>query len=196
MPSTPVSMASELNDRYGPDWLMWDPVVLWEAIETDTNSSLSQSERDCIMAVRSALKADTAWQDWAVFLATVKALNGSDITTENPNYCTPMQIAWGVYVMEEIAGEQEFSGSVKAMVAAVFFRHGIYWLPEGKLRDIAEPYLSKILYSRQGPEASVIQEALKLSYDSYRAGDLETEEYQHTERLLMIEEYVERRSHE
>ena len=200
MSTAPVILADTLQKRYGDDWLLWDPSVLWDAMDEEK----SQAYRDMVMAVRTALKSDACWKNWGVFLATVKALNGLEIKPGIPNYCTPAQIAYGLLALEEISGNHPFDETVKAMAAAIVFRSGIYWLPEGRLRDLVQPYLDRLLYSRMGADFMASIENMKQRYLLWRSGrspisddeNARDEAEEHAVRIALIEEYVERRSNE
>ena len=201
MSTEPVVIAREMQARFGADWLLWEPAVLWDALEEEGETT--RAYRDKVMAIRTAIKSDSCWKNWNVFLATVRSLNGLEMRPDVPNYCTPAQIAYGLLALEEIAGIQPYDETVKAMAAAIVFRNGIYWLPESsRLRSFVQPYLDRILYSRIGPDFMDSIQSLKQRYLQWRTGESPISEdensrdeaEEHAVRIALIEEYVERRS--
>lgn len=189
--SSPEHIKSLLDEQFGNDWLMWEPEVLWD--ELGRRMSISRADKDQIMAIRVMLKSDAPWKDWGAFLSVVRALNGIEISPIYANFSTPAQIAWALEVMDRFSLDDDFDPSIGQVVAGILYQDGIYWLPEGKMKDLAEPYLTDICYKKHGSEIEDIRNAAEQAYSLPDSEKPPQELKEHTSKLRLIEEYVERR---
>jgi hypothetical protein len=64
----PVVLGMALLKRYGPEWLLWEPEILYEAIPMDfRTSSVSSLARDKIQSIKTLHVNDLFWERWEVF---------------------------------------------------------------------------------------------------------------------------------
>lgn len=189
--SSPWRVRSLLEKKYGDDWLKWEPEVLWE--ELGQKMSLSRADKDLIMAIRVMLKSNAPWRDWGAFLSVVRALNGIEISPVYANSNTPAQIAFALEIMDQFSEDDLFDPAIGQVVAGTLYKDGIYWLPEGKLRDLAEPHLVDIAYKKLGSEIEDIRQAAESAYLLPDTEDIPEELQEHTRKLRLIDEYIERR---
>jgi len=72
----PIILDLLLLERYGPEWLGWEPETLFLRVPQDFKSAISDLNATKLQAVKTLHLVDTYWQHWEVFLWLSMALNG------------------------------------------------------------------------------------------------------------------------
>lgn len=176
--------------KIGKEWLSMEPAALWEEMELQ-GMDYDRGDSDCIMALRTALRSNSAWRDWNVFLNTAAAFNGLEINPESLPELTPSQLAWGIKQLRRVDEEDTFSAEVCMMIAGIIFQHGIYWIPEASPLAICKTYLQRLLWQRISEDKTM--EALhdKMKEGYFNPASCITEEQRiHSEKLHIIDEYL------
>jgi len=124
----PILLGVLLLDKYGPQWLGWEPETLWQEIESDFGATPGVHTRNKINALKTAHVVDSPWIAWEVFNAVVHAF-----TDNIPNFRvlhrpTPSQIVSAVTMMNRIK-KSPFSDEVGRYIAACFLDDGVFFLP-------------------------------------------------------------------
>jgi hypothetical protein len=167
-----------------------EPAALWEEMEHQ-GMDYRREDSDCIMALRTAIRSNSAWKDWNVFFNTVAAFNGLEINPESLPELTPSQLAWGIKQLKRIDEKDIFSASVCMAIAGIVFEYGICWIPDTSPLAICKPYLQRILWQKICED-----ETLEALYDKMEEGYFnpascitDTQRI-HSEKLHIIDEYL------
>lgn len=126
--SHPVVLDLILIDLFGPQWLSWDPEVIWSEIESELGVDPGVHARNKINAVKTLHLVDTPWSQWEVLSVVIQAFadNIPDFRTlQRP---TPYHIVPSVGIINKIK-KKEFSDEVGRFTAACFLDDGVYYLP-------------------------------------------------------------------
>lgn len=125
------------------EWFSWLSDTLFREIESTFRTSISETNRHKILAVRMLHVGDAAWDHWEIFEKTVNALNGIaplEGVMQPPG--VPLVMA-GVDIMNQLRRE-EFSEEIGRYVAACFLHDHVQYAPPPC--DFAQPYLSDPRY--------------------------------------------------
>ena len=71
----PTVLATVLLQDMDKDWMLLEPLVLWEELAERAGVLLSRAQKDKIMAIRVSIKTNQALTQWPVFLNVAKAFN-------------------------------------------------------------------------------------------------------------------------
>jgi hypothetical protein len=82
------------------------------------------------MALRLAVVTDVPWLDWDTFENSSLAWSGTIPIFGAYQPLTPSQAAFGVQILREIRGDEEFAWEVKAYIAAILEDNGLVYAPE------------------------------------------------------------------
>jgi len=124
----PVVLTLMLLDRYGPEYLEWDPEVLRVTLQRDA-TQVSNQVFTKILAARVALMSPSPWRQWDVFHAVTRGLNGVQpnfVFLEVPEIGHMMH---GVDVMHLVDPKRVTSGEVDKFVAAALKNDGNVFAP-------------------------------------------------------------------
>jgi len=117
-----------LGEKYGTEWLGWEPETLWQTIKQDMHTDIHPVNKEKINAVKTLLLVDDFWTEWHIFENIVKALNHQIPSFYMMEGCTPGEMAWAV---EEVAliRQEAFNDEIKAYVRACCINHGYVVFP-------------------------------------------------------------------
>lgn len=139
----PVVLVLMLLDRYGPEYLDWDPEVLRVTLQRDS-TQVSNHVFTKIMAGRVALMSPSPWRQWDVFHATARGLNGVQpnfVFLEVPEISHLMH---GVDVLRLVDPQRQTAVEVDKFVAAALKNDGNVFAPSPLdfcRRELEDPQL-------------------------------------------------------
>lgn len=117
-----------LEEKYGSEWLDWEPETLWQMIKRDFVSDVHPVNKDKIGAVKTLLLVDDYWEQWNIFEKVTKAFNNqipSFLMTEG---CSPGEMAWSVEDSSRIRTDV-FTDEVSAYVRSNCLDNGYVVFP-------------------------------------------------------------------
>ena len=170
--ATPLELMQALMDRWGKQWISWEPETVWRNIWAAKPDEMPLVNREKIMAIKGILASDGFWKDWGVFEKTTLALNNIPPRFDILEHVYPSQMAYAVRVASDLirfpgatkAGKERiFSSEVKSYIAGRAFLEGVVYLPDpltfaqAKLDDMSgEGKLAKAIAVRANtPEATL-----------------------------------------
>lgn len=125
----PLYLDMKLLEKYGPQWLEWEPETIWSEIKDDFGAgSISVHVRNKINAMKLMHVADTPWSAWEVFAVVCQALNDNIPDFRILQKPSPDQIIAAVNIMQRVK-RLEFSEEVARFIAACFLDDGVFFLP-------------------------------------------------------------------
>ena len=132
----PVALFFALTQKYGHDWLEWEPFPLRRSVEQDFGFPLSEVNTAKAMAVSTLAIQNSFWEEWNVFHFITQALNGQPPVSHSLQEHTVGQMMAAVddahYLREhlkEVVPHPGFSDGVARYVAAQALAQGIWWMP-------------------------------------------------------------------
>lgn len=196
----PTVLASVLLDECEKTWLQWEPMALWEHLQSRTGIELKQSQMDKIMAMRVSIKTDQAFTQWPAFLNIARAFNGLSINPDATTLASPEMIAWTLSELKSIGGDPledddvELNADVSSKICAILFEHGLAYVPEDPIGEMIKGDL--IEYSaRYNPESIQFAIDAEKTYhnvaSAIESGIIPGSPLAvHTAKLLLIDAYV------
>lgn len=140
----PVALSMVLMEKFGADWLEWEPRVLKDEIITVFRAtSISEHNWQKIQAVRTMTAAVGFWNDWGAFEKIIQSLNNNVPRFDICQRCTIAQLMSGVTIANKIR-EEKFSEEVSRYTAACSIDEGVTYLPPPL--DFAQEVLSHPMY--------------------------------------------------
>jgi hypothetical protein len=140
----PIAATMVLMERFGKQWLIWEPETLKsEIITVFRATSIAEANWNKIQAVRTLMTSISAWYQWEVFEKVIQALNNNVPDFSIMQRCTVPQLMAGVDMMNQI-NREDFGSEIDKYVAACAVDQGVTYLPEPL--DFAQPALSEHKY--------------------------------------------------
>lgn len=138
----PVAMMMVLLEKFGHEWLTWEPEALRnEIITTFRATSISETNWNKIQAIRTLMMSIDFWEHWEVFEKVIQALNNNIPRFDVMQRCTVAQLMAGIDMVSDIRKEP-FGREIEYYVAGCAVDQGITHLPEPldfAARALAEP---------------------------------------------------------
>ena len=125
----PITLMLMLLDRYGQDYVTWDPEVLKLTLERD-GTKVSNDVWNKVLAGRVVLNSPSPWRQWEVFHWVSRALCGQ---TPNFVYLEEPEIGHmvvGYSIMKAVDPKRPTGIEVDKFVAAAFRHEGIVYAPK------------------------------------------------------------------
>lgn len=126
--SHPLLMDMLLLEKYGLDWLTWEPETLWDAISEDFKTTVSTNNASMIQAAKTCHLVETPWVAWEIFVPVCQAFNNNIPNFRTFFKPTIPQTMFAVEVMNSI-DDRKFSEELERFVAAVFLDASVFYLP-------------------------------------------------------------------
>ncbi len=126
----PVIFSVVLTDKFGADWVEWEPEVLREEIEREFRHTVSTINWDIIQAVRTLLSTESPWENWVAFTAVSSALNNNIVDFHSLQQPTPAQLANTVEIFNLLNDDNSFSDEVIKFMAACCLHEDLVLVPE------------------------------------------------------------------
>jgi len=137
----PIALDLALLNKYGADWLDWEPETLQHVIPQDFGTpSLSDLNIAKIQACATLHLVDTFWQRWEVFLWCTMAFNSEFPDFRAMQVPAVGQVLISCDIANRIRDEVEWTDEVKEYVAAVFHHDDIFLaLPPADFAHLTVP---------------------------------------------------------
>lgn len=191
--ASPLLIIAVLQKEFGPEWLDWEPEVLWDEIENKFGISIREQPRamrDKIMASRVSVTSNVPWLDWHPFLATVQAFNGISPKVE---YAEPAQLghlAYGIQTLKRIQPENTFDRDVRFTIAAHLHAEGLCWVPDEPIGSVAG---RELMFFQKSPERKQLAQIMQTAYEENDGRDAIDENdavKAHTFKLMAMDSYL------
>ncbi len=126
--ASPAVLTLLLLDRYGEEYVEWEPAVLRQTLERD-DIKLSNNAWTKILAARCALGSPSPWKQWEVFHYVCLGLSG-----DSPNFIYMEEpelghLLAGMEFMKMVDPEREPQEEIDKFVAAAFRHDGVLYIP-------------------------------------------------------------------
>lgn len=127
----PLVLDLLLVDRYGANWLLWEPETLWSSITTDFSLSadISRHVRAGVQAVKTLHANDSFWMDWEVTNWITQVLSGVLPDFEVLQIPSPGALAHAVTCARILRKNIPYDDEVQKWMAACLLDAGIVYAP-------------------------------------------------------------------
>jgi hypothetical protein len=116
-----------LLQKYGAEWLGWEPETLQERILGDFHTSaVSDLNMSKIQAMKTLHLVNTPWKTWEVFLWTAMPLNGLFPDFWSMQVPTPAQCLVAIDIFRSVRRDIEWGDEVKNYLAVVWRHEGMF----------------------------------------------------------------------
>ena len=140
----PVALTLVLMEKFGTEWLEWEPDTLRrEILTTFRATSVSEQNWQKIQAVRVLTSTMGFWNEWHIFEKIIQALNNNVPRFDITQRCTLSQLMAGVDIANTIRRET-YNDETQRYVAACALDEGAVYLPAPL--DFAQRVLSEPTY--------------------------------------------------
>jgi hypothetical protein len=133
----PVVLDMLLLDKFGAEWLTWEPETIWSEIKAEFGVLPSTHVSNKVNAVKTLHVVDSPWTEWEVFNVIVEALVGNIPDFRRLQRPSPSDLIPAVHIMNRVK-HKDFSEEVGRFVAACFLDASVLYLPPPV--DFAQPY--------------------------------------------------------
>ncbi len=139
----PVALDLALLKHFQLDWFPWLPETLFYEIEQTFKTSIAETNKLKIMAVKTLHVIDAFWEEWEIFEKTVQALNGVPplITTMQP---PDLPFLFAGVDMANAIRKEDCNDEIARYCAAIFLHEEVYYAPEPLA--FCQPYISQPTY--------------------------------------------------
>lgn len=140
----PVALTLVLMEKFGTEWLEWEPDTLKrEILTTFRATSVSEHNWQKIQAVRVLTSTMGFWNEWHIFEKIIQALNNNVPRFDITQRCTLSQLMAGVDIANTIRKET-YGDEPQRYIAACALDEGVVYLPPPL--DFAQGVLSEPTY--------------------------------------------------
>jgi hypothetical protein len=140
----PVALMLVLMEKFGTEWLEWEPDTLKrEILTTFRATSVSEHNWQKIQAMRVLTSTTGFWSEWHIFEKIIQALNNNVPRFDITQRCTLTQLMAGVDISNTLRRET-YGDEIRRYVAACALDEGVVYLPEPL--DFAQTVLSEPSY--------------------------------------------------
>lgn len=115
-----------LLQKYGPDWMTWEPETLRMRIEHDFNQGVSDLNMHKVQAMKTLHFVDTFWTDWEVFCWVIMAVNGVPPDFNIMQVPTVAQAMIAVDIANRVRTDASFSLEINDYLEQVHMFNGIF----------------------------------------------------------------------
>jgi hypothetical protein len=141
----PVALTLVLMEKFGTEWLEWEPDTLkQEILTTFRATSVSEHNWQKIQAVRVLTSTMGFWNEWHIFEKIIQALNNNVPRFDIIQRCTISQLMAGVDIANTVRREP-YGDEIQRYVAACALDEGVICLPTPL--DFAQRVLSEPTYT-------------------------------------------------
>jgi ribosomal protein L37E len=118
-----------LLDKYGPQWLTWEPETIWDEIADDFKQTVSIHDASKIQAMKTLHVVETPWKAWEAFVPVCQAINNNIPDFRSLYKPTLAQASYAVRIMNLVNPDEQFSEEVSKFIAACFLDDDVVYLP-------------------------------------------------------------------
>ncbi len=140
----PLLLDFVIINKYGTDWLDWEPETLAAELKDDFRQpSISSLNWQQIQAVKTCHLTPSPWKAWDVFVVVCAALNNNIPNFHTMQKPTVAQVMAALDMMGKI-DSHALSEEVEMFIAAAFLDEGVYYLPPPA--NVAQEWASRPQY--------------------------------------------------
>ncbi len=127
--SHPYVLDYILTQKYGAEWLAWEPETLELHLQKDFPGGVSEANFTKVQALKTMHLVDTFWKQWEVFLWCTVALNGVLPDFDVLQIPTAAQALVAIDIAFRVRDDVPWSEEVKTFLGVVFSHDGIFCPP-------------------------------------------------------------------
>lgn len=124
----PVSLDFALLKAFNQDWFRWQPETIWDEIQEEFKSQVSELTKQKIRALQACHVSPLPWTAWQVFEKVAHAFNGT-----LPNFTIVQMLdleeLYGAVDMMSFIHKEKFSDEVKLYMAGTILHEDIFFVP-------------------------------------------------------------------
>lgn len=125
--SHPAILDILLLQKYGPEWMMWEPETLQARIPQDFHTQgVSDLNMGKIQAMKTLHFVDTPWKQWEVFLWCAMPLNGLFPDFERMQVPTVAQCLVAIDIFNVTRQDVAWSDEIKVYLGTVWRHEGVF----------------------------------------------------------------------
>ena len=128
----PVVLDMLLSQKYGSEWLVWEPETIELHVQRDFRCTLSHLSLSKIQAMRTMHLVDAFWERWEVFIWCAMPISDIVPDFEIMQVPTVLQCMRAVDIANRVRTDVSWSDELKAYLAAVH-RHDEVLVPQPPL---------------------------------------------------------------
>jgi hypothetical protein len=187
--STPAELDEALIDKYGDEWLKWEPETLWQTIRLDFGGQIARINKEKINAAKLLHLSDSYFRFWDTFEKVVCAFNNVMPLFDRVQDFTLGQAAHAMRQAAEIRKES-YHNEVLTYLATKAKAEGLIWLPPPL--DVVQEVLDKV----NPPEIVPLKNEIQERWNAFEEQDLKNVELKedifgiNLARLAAIDEYL------
>jgi hypothetical protein len=123
----PLVLDMLLLQKYGPEWLTWEPETLQVGIpDSFKTASVSDLNLSKVQALKVLHLVDSYWERWEVFLPCTMAFNNEFPDFDVMQVPTVAQVLVSCDIAGRIRDDTAWSSEMKAYIAVVYEHDGIF----------------------------------------------------------------------
>jgi hypothetical protein len=132
----PIILDLVLLNKYGVDWLGWEPETLVAKLQEDFHTfTVADVNIEKMQACKVLHLVDDFWLRWEVFLPCVAAFNGHLADFDNMQVPTVAECMLAVDIANRIRDDVQWSGELKTYLAVVH-KHDSELVPQAPLEFV------------------------------------------------------------
>lgn len=187
--STPEQLDEVLIDKYGDEWLTWEPETLWQTIRLDFDTQIARINKEKINASKLLHLSDSFFRFWDTFEKVVCAFNNVLPLFDRVQDFSMGQAA---HAMRQAAAirKEAYHAEVLSYLATKAKAEGLIWLPPPL--DIVQETLDRV----NPPEIVPLKNEIRERWNAFESKDLKNVELKediygiNIARLAAIDEYM------
>jgi len=125
----PIALDILFLNKYGPEWLGWEPETVGIRTRMDFKQEISQLNLHKLMACKALHMVDTYWLQWEIFLWCTMAFTGTPPDFRVMQVPTAAQVLLSVATANRIRTDVEWSEELLAYLSVVFTHDGVFCPP-------------------------------------------------------------------
>lgn len=181
----PIVLSVALLQKYGSDWLLWEPETLRSIVPGDFGTqSLSDINLTKVQAMRTLHLVDTFWLQWEVFGWCTVSLNGVFPDFGTMQVPTVAQCMVAVDIANRVREDVSWSDELRGYLSAVHL-HDDVLCPQSPLDFV------KVDTEGFPVDIKKVEERWPSVRTSGRAPTEETIEAEQLRRMLIVHDYLE-----
>lgn len=117
-----------LNEHYGRDWWHWEPETVWQTLQKEHSSDVTEDLRGLISALQLVVTTNQPFENWHIFEKVGQAFNKNPVNFGIVQPLEPQEAALTVKLLQRIRPKTEFDPEICAYLAATAKNAGIVYM--------------------------------------------------------------------
>ena len=123
----PLVLDLLLLKEFGPEYLGWEPETVWVEISKTWGTSVSDSNKNKIQAIRTCHTTSQPYERWETFELVCSGLVGQPPKFDLIQRPTPHKAAFALEVMTQIKEKQRVADEVYKYISACMLDYGLVY---------------------------------------------------------------------